>query len=387
MDLDAAPATARRFDLDWLRVFAFAMLIFYHVGAFYETWAWPVLEAALGLMRPWRLALLFLISGVAVRFAIDKAPLRRFLKDRTVRLAVPLVFGTLVICAPQTYVALRYWDQIPPGYLAFYRDYLGFGAYAFALPDMHHLWYVAYILAYTLIAAACLPLLRWATRAIGGPLFGWFAGGPAWRILLVPALPFAAYTVTMEIYYPFEYMFTGDWLNIVRTLTFFLIGFLAAKNEDFWNGVDRALPSSIGLSLVLGGLLLAALLNQFAVGADTKLLYPALVLRAFYGWSVIVMLLGLARSFANRPSRALTYLTAAVFPYYILHQTIITVAGYWFILHPAPWFVAAGAVIAATVLGCAAGFEVIRRAGPARLLFGLPLREKAAPQPPLEAVA
>ena len=34
--------TQRRYDLDWLRIGAFALLIFYHVGMYYVTWDWHV---------------------------------------------------------------------------------------------------------------------------------------------------------------------------------------------------------------------------------------------------------------------------------------------------------------------------------------------------------
>lgn len=34
--------STRRYDLDWLRVIAFGLLIFYHVGMYYVTWGWHV---------------------------------------------------------------------------------------------------------------------------------------------------------------------------------------------------------------------------------------------------------------------------------------------------------------------------------------------------------
>ena len=63
----------RRYDLDWLRIGAFALLILYHVGMYYVTWDWHVkspdagaaLEPLMLLTSPWRLSLLFLISGAA----------------------------------------------------------------------------------------------------------------------------------------------------------------------------------------------------------------------------------------------------------------------------------------------------------------------------------
>lgn len=374
----------RRHDLDWLRVFALGVLIFYHVGMFYVTWDWYLksrysstfIEPVMALTGG-RLALLFFVSGAAIRFAIDKTPVDRFLPDRVTRLAVPLAFGMVLVCAPQTYVELRYLGEIEPGFFAFYRDYLGYGDFTMSRPPWNHLWYVAYILAYAVIAAACLPLLRLMTTALGGPFFAWLARGRAWRLLFVPAIPFVAYTMVLDPYFPTTLALWGDWAHIARTLTFFLLGFMAAKNDDFWNAIDKALPASIVLSLALGALLLTAFLNEFAVTADPLLLNAFLLLRVFYGWSIIVTLLGLARRFANRPSRALTYLTAAIFPYYILHQTITLLVSYWFTVNETPVAIEATTIVLVTVLGCALGYEVIRRVGVLRPLFGLPVRKRS----------
>ena len=103
---------ARRYDLDWLRIIAFGLLIFYHVGMFYVTWGWhvksnyasPSVEPLMRLVSPWRLALLFFISGVAVRFATDKAEsLGRFASSRLARLGLPLLFGIYVWVMLQAY--------------------------------------------------------------------------------------------------------------------------------------------------------------------------------------------------------------------------------------------------------------------------------------------
>jgi len=374
----------RRYDLDWLRIFAFGVLIFYHVGLFYTTSDWYLksrytssfIEPIMGLASG-RLALLFFISGVAVRFAMDKQTLRRFLPDRITRLVLPLAFGMAVVCAPQTYVELRYLGEIDPGYLSFYRDYLGFGDFTLVRPPWNHLWYVAYILVFTLVAAACLPLLRWATTALASPFFAWLANGRSWRVLVVPAIPFAMYTLLLDPYFPTTLALWGDWAYIVRTFSFFLFGFLAAKNADFWNTVDRVLPAAVAFTAMLGGLLLTAYLNEFAVTSDAVLLKGFLLLRVFYAWSLIVTLFGLARRFANRPSATLTYLTAAIFPYYILHQTITLGISYWFTVNEAPLLVEATTIILVTVLGCVLGYEAIRRVPALRPFFGLPAHKNS----------
>ena len=85
-------------------------------------------------------------------------------------------------------------------------------------------------------------------------------------------------------------------------------------------------------------------------------------------------MLGLAQRFANRTEPGADLPDRAIFPYYILHQTIIVVVGYWFTMVEAPAAVEATAIVAATVIGCAAGYEVMRRVTVLRPLFGLPMR-------------
>ena len=124
--------------------------------------------------------------------------------------------------------------------------------------------------------------------------------------------------------------------------------------------------------------MLTAFLNEFAVTSDPRLLTGFVLLRVVYGWSIVVTLLGLARRFANRPSQTLGYLTAAIFPYYILHQTITLLISYWFTMHEAPLAIEATTIVMTTILGCALGYEIIRRVGVLRPLFGLPVHRRQA---------
>ena len=130
---------------------------------------------------------------------------------------------------------------------------------------------------------------------------------------------------------------------------------------------------------MLGALLLVARLSWDGASEDDMLVTAFRIGRIFYAWAAIVALLGLAQRFLNRPGRALSYLTEAIFPYYILHQTIIVMVGYWLIPYRLPVAVEASIVVGATVFGCVAGFEIIRRAWMLRPLFGLPTRERAIP--------
>ncbi|WP_395076421.1 acyltransferase family protein, partial [Hyphococcus sp.] len=178
----------RRYDLDWLRIIAFGLLIFYHVGMFYVTWDWhvksayagPAAEPFMSIINPWRLALLFFISGVAVRFASDKAvSIRQFAASRAYRLGLPIVMGMIVIVAPQSYFQLRQPGAIEPGYFAFWGNYLKLEQlYPMITPTWNHLWYVVYLFVYVLLLSPFLPLMRRLAEGAGAKLLNAVAGGP-----------------------------------------------------------------------------------------------------------------------------------------------------------------------------------------------------------------
>src|SRR5690606_39056274 len=166
------PRPERRHDLDWLRVGAFGVLVLYHVGMYYVTWDWhvnsprpvPALEPLMMLSAPWRLSLLFLVSGMATALLRARAQRQagedgrvRFLGSRSWRLLPPRLFGMAVVVVPQAYYEVV--EQLPggydEGYLAFWARYLrGDGSFCDAdgclvLPTWNHLWFVAYLWVYT----------------------------------------------------------------------------------------------------------------------------------------------------------------------------------------------------------------------------------------------
>ena len=102
----------RRYDLDWLRVIVFALLIFYHVGMFFVPWGWHIKNERIYndliwpmlFLNQWRLPILFTISGMGTYYALSKRNLRQFSWERGWRLGVPLLFGMLLIVPPQIYI-------------------------------------------------------------------------------------------------------------------------------------------------------------------------------------------------------------------------------------------------------------------------------------------
>src|ERR1700712_3980750 len=163
---------SRRHDLDWVRILAFLLLILYHVGMYYVSWDWHVksdqaghaVEPLMLLASPWRLWLLLLVSGVATAYLLERRP-PGFMGARSWRLLVPLAFGMLIIVPPQSYLEVVEKLHYSGSYAEFYRLYLsGFHGFChdgecLKLPTWNHLWFVAYLWVYTLVAMLLVALV------------------------------------------------------------------------------------------------------------------------------------------------------------------------------------------------------------------------------------
>jgi glucans biosynthesis protein C len=82
----------------------------------------PGLEYLLISVSPWRLALLFFISGVASCVLLDKLTPGRFVLDRFKRLFVVLLLGMWVINPIQVYVEFLDKGLIEAGYIRFWAE-------------------------------------------------------------------------------------------------------------------------------------------------------------------------------------------------------------------------------------------------------------------------
>lgn len=372
---------SRRHDLDWLRIGAFVLLIFYHVGMFYVSWDWHVKSAHAGpaseplmmLVNPWRLSLLFFISGVAFAYLLHKRGPVKFATERAARLLPVILFGMLVIVMPQTYFQLREMGEIGPGILAFWPRYITAWEIAdIVVPTWNHLWYVVYLFVYAGIVAVLWPGIKQIGRLFG-PVLGalWSSRAGPMLLLLIPVLPFLAYRIWLVPHFETTHNLTSDWANHAISFTMLLFGVWAARAEAFWRSVDRALPYALVGILFLGSTLSIAWANWDTVSQDILITWVARAGRVAYAWIVIVALLGLARRFFTGDGPVRRYLTEAVFPVYILHQTITVSAGYGLSeleLGAWPEFIALTTI---TFAGSFAGFELVRRVSWLRPLFGL----------------
>lgn len=371
----------RRIDLDWLRIAAFGLLIFYHVGMFYVTWdfhvksahAGPAAEPLMLLSNPWRLTLLFIISGCATRFMLDKMKTGAFLGSRTVRLLVPLVFCMFVIVPPQTYFEIIEKLGFTGSYGEFYGKYVSAsGGWDIITPTWNHLWFVAYLFVYTLLIAAIGPLIKLLPARIMRPLT---SGLP---VVLIPFAFLLLTRVTLEPVFGETHALFDDWYAHAIYFPAFLFGYAVAKHEAFFETCERIRWPMLAVALACWATLQIgrAAMGSFTQSDDATIALIGASLRELQAWTMILALFGLARKHLRRDNAARRYLTDAIFPFYIIHQTTIVVAGHYLNQLGWPVWVEAPVLIALTVASCWLGYEIVRRIGILRPLFGLKLEAK-----------
>lgn len=376
----------RHYGMDWLRIGAFGLLIFYHVGMAFGPWPYevkvttPIDWVAIPMLMtsPWRLSLLFVIAGYASaalfaqRSGSDQ--ITAFLRGRMARLGIPLLFGIAVIVVPQPWVALATQHGYPYGFGHFVlHDYYRFQFIdGIAMPTWMHLWFVLYLLVYTIILAGLLALpLTWrkagrerVERLITGPL-----------LLPLPiGLVFAARTWISPGWLDTHALF-DDWSAHAVYLPVFLFGFLLHGSIKLHAAIGRQWKIGIVLA-VLAYLGMAGLELAYPGRTPLPTQYKPFynLLQASSMWGAVIGLIGLADRHWNHDHRWRATLAEAVFPIYIIHQTIIVVVGYWLLQTSSSALVRFAILIVTTAGWCWLFYLIGRVIQPLRPLIGLKRR-------------
>lgn len=381
----------RQFFLDWLRIAAFALLVLYHVGMYYVSWDWHVkspqastwLEPLMRLSNPWRMSLLFLLSGAATAWMLQRRQGTGLLRERSLRLLLPLLAGMALIVPPQPYFEVVQKAGYAGSYLDFlalyFSAYGGFcrGSDCLVLPTWNHLWFLPYLWCYTallLLLHRVLPA-PWCRAALlrVGAL-------PAWQLWWLPIVALALIRLTLLSRFGSTHALVDDWFNHASYGLLFLIGVVLAAQPQLFTRLQPLRWPALALALVCWLAIGAYVEHVAPLGAVPEGLRALQrVAHATLQWSAIVAVLGFAQRHLNRDHRWRAPLTQGVFPVYLVHQTVIIVLA----MGLAPLGLAAGVEGPLLVLLSFAlsltFWWVARFSGPLRPWFGLPPRPRAQP--------
>jgi glucan biosynthesis protein C len=364
----------RYYDIDWLRVLGMLTIFLFHNARFFNDEDWQVKNFELSdgmsgfvtVLNYFIMPLFFILSAMAIYYALKRRSNAEFLRERAIRLLVPLGVGIFTHIMVQVYIenvthgrfSGTFWQFIPhyfDGWYAFGGNFAWMGL---------HLWY---LLMLFLFSALMLSTFRRISRSDGFTTrLANLVSKPAGLYLFILPL------FTMELLVSLSPETVGrrdfgGWSPLTY-LVFFVIGYLLATDERCRPAIERVRFISLASSLLT---VVAVYVLREEVGlSGMNPLY--LLVRAVNSWSWLLTFVGFASHHLDYSNRFLRYANEAVLPFYILHQTVIVVIGYfikdwqWGVL-PKYLFLAGTSFVVIMVL-----YEfAVKRVRPLRYLFGM----------------
>jgi hypothetical protein len=280
----------------------------------------------------------------------------------------------LVVVPIQPYAQGVSNGLVKPGFAQFLIDYYSHkpwpeGAFSGWKEGFtwNHLWYLAYLWVYT---GVLVLLMKPLESRLGRKLRAMFCDLRGFALMTLPTLPLIGYTMTLQSHYPDTGDLVHDWYRHPMYFTVFLYGYLVARDASFWAEVLRLRKIALATALILGTAYV------FLDGIWSQGVLFQQVLRNVYMWTMLLAILGWAHALLNKPFRWLPWATESVYPWYVLHQSLIIGIAYWLIPYRLGPVLEPLLVLTGTVVGCFAISESIKRIDILRPCFGLKARRK-----------
>ena len=310
---------------------------FYHCARFFNSADWHVKNAQTsalvdiftGIFDLWGMPLLFAISGASIFFALRPGGRRRFLRDRVMRLLVPLALGILVLAPPQVYLERLTHGNFQGSFFEFLPLYFNGTLDHLAWTGVH-LWYLEYLFLFTLVL---MPLFIWLKRPSGRTCSRASAGSPCGPARSSSGRCRCGLTASWWIH-------SACWgPNCLKRsfaclfLPFPVVGYLVFADAGIQQAFIRqrrggAHPGAGAYTGHTGSVARAR-------GMGWVLSVPAFVLvmvvAGLLTWSYILACFGYGMRYLNANRPLLAYANEAVLPFYILHQPVILLIGYFVI--------------------------------------------------------
>lgn len=371
--MNSTSLSSRRYDLDWLRVAALALLIVTHVTYAYQP-GWRVESSHAGLwatvllkaLAPWRMSLIFFIAGVATRFMLEGRTLTAFTLNRFLRLGVPFLLAVFILIPVTIYIT--YPENHGRNFFEFawYGPLHSWQVFGKHVPDLAHAWFLPYLITYAMLAAMVWYFLPAAWRATQKAMDSL----PLPVLLLGMVALFAVADVFLEPVFGRTDALLNDPAGHIRCIPPFLVGVMLARSARFWERVRAARTFLLPAALLLLGALLAFTIRKHYVGAQPDWLVSGLV--SIYGGTALFSILSMHEWLPNSDSPQLRYFGDAIMPVYMLHESAILIIGAGLFTANLPVGAEYPILLVMSLLVPLLIYQlIIRRVVPMRILFGL----------------
>ncbi len=321
--------TTRLSELDWLRVILILAVFFHHVCMPFNGDDWhimnndssKVLDDIMVYFEQFRLPILFFISGAGSVILLAKITVKKFVLNKITRLLIPLLVGILFIVPPQSYIEnindfQSYWQAYPTLTLNF---------------SSNHLWFIEYLIVFFLLA---IPLNKFFNSELGATFIEVIEKLSKRKTGLFSLVIFL---IIIKLFFSLMLPSEGNKIENLSSSVFyfffFITGIIFIRNKSIW----RALSKQRFYNLML--LLLSTLLFYGYYYSPDLSKYLSLTIRwsiwwlvcCLVAWSALLTILGYAQFYLTKTPKWLRLSNELIYPFYIFHQTVIVVIGYYVI--------------------------------------------------------
>ncbi|MBE0648297.1 MAG: acyltransferase [Bacteroidales bacterium] len=378
IQFNAGTKPTRQYDIDWLRIILIFSVFLFHIGMIFNSWDWHVkndqqykeLRYVMAFLHYWRMPLLFFISGVGTYYALGIRSSAQYLKERAKRLVIPLMAGVFILVPVQVYIEkASQFDSLIDFYPHMFE-----GIYPSGNFSWHHLWFIAYLFVMALFLSPFLSFVRsvrfrnfrtWLEKRVTRKL--------GLNLILIPLV------LSQLILRPFfetdTHALVDDWASFTFSFIFFVSGFVLLSSRIIGEAIKDQRWWYLGESVLATTFMFLAP-TLFSEGATTDIAwdYAAMVV----SWSCSITAIGFARKHLNIDSSFRKLANEAIYPFYLLHQPIIVVLGYFMV----QWNIADGVkvlliTLSSFTLTVAIYWFLVRPFNVTRIIFGMkPKRSK-----------
>jgi len=267
------------------------------------------------IVWPWFMPLLFLISGIGAYHALEKRSTVQFIKERFLRLFIPLVSGILILIPVQTFFAEKFHNGYEGSYIDQYSlfftkvsDLTGYtGGFT---PG--HLWFILYLFVISLLTLPLINILK-KKQAV-------FIKPRILNLIVIGVLPLLG-----------KPLLSIGGKSIVEYTIWYLLGFTVFSKDE----IIDILETKRKLICALSAILFIFYLVMSITGSFSSLALMRYLSSQFYAWFFILAILIIFKRNRNSTNKTFQYLRDSSFPVYILHQSVLIFCAYYVVQIPA----------------------------------------------------
>lgn len=312
-------------------------------------------EVSVSFIAIWFMNLLFVLAGISTFYSLKKRTTKEYIKERTMKLLVPFIFGVILTVPIQTYFAEKFHNGYTGG---FFEQYILFFTKATDLTGYYggftpaHLWFLLFLFIISLLSLPIIIIVKKNCRESSKK-------SPS-VLKLVPLF---------ILVYIFSAIEIGESLG--QYMTYFIIGFIVLSKEDILEKLEenKWMLGIFALILCISSVTLNYFItweNQFS---PTMLTLSAL--RHLASWITILALIGIGRSYLNFSNKWTVYMLKSSFTIYFVHQTLLVTIGYYVVSSISNTVLQIAITIIGSFVSSVLVCEIIKKNSVMRFMFGI----------------